>query len=412
MDADEAKRVRQGASEHTSPEILRQLATDPSVTVRASLALNPALPEQVIAILETDTDARVRAILSRKLATLTSSMPSETRQRVQQDAIASLTALVADAALRVRTSLSEAVREMPDGPRDIILRLAHDPDVMVCQPVILLSPMLTQEDLIALIASGPPPSTVMAVANRPRINEAVSDAIVGVADPAAIRALLCNPTAQIREATLDALAAQSEEHPDWQEPLVRRPYLPPRAQRMLSEIVTGHLLEVLAARTDLDPRLAPTLRAALAKAAAGPSSGRGAGKNSPEVDPRDALAQAEALQNAGRLDDYAVLDALRRNAAVGARAMVAIKAGVTLPVIDRACDLRSAKGLVSLAWKAGLTPQTAVVLQTMLANVAPGQVLRPTTNGSFPLSEDEMRWQLTFLGAGETETRTWIPRRL
>ena len=412
MDADEARRVRQGASENTSPEILRRLATDPSVTVRASLALNPALPEQVIAILETDTDARVRAILSRKLATLTSTLPSETRQRVQQDAIASLTAMVADAALRVRTSLSEAVREMPDGPRDIILRLAHDPEVMVCQPVILLSPMLTQEDLIALIASGPPPSTVMAVARRPRINEAVSDAIVGVADPAAIRALLCNPTAQIREATLDALAAQSEEHPDWQEPLVRRPYLPPRAQRMLSEIVSGNLLEVLAARTDLDPRLAPTLRAALAQAAAGPSTGRGPGKAAAEVDPRDALAQAEALQNAGRLDDYVVLDALRRNAAVGARAMVAVKAGVTLPVIDRACDLRSAKGVVSLAWKAGLTPQTAVVLQTMLANVAPGQVLRPTTDGSFPLSEEEMRWQLTFLGAGETDTRTWIPRRL
>jgi hypothetical protein len=43
MDADEAIRVRQGASETTSQEILRALATDPSVTVRASLALNPAL---------------------------------------------------------------------------------------------------------------------------------------------------------------------------------------------------------------------------------------------------------------------------------------------------------------------------------------------------------------------------------
>ncbi|HEY4042045.1 MAG TPA: DUF2336 domain-containing protein [Rhodopila sp.] len=409
MDADEAKRVRQGASETTNPDILRKLATDPSVTVRASLALNPALPGNVIAILEADTDARVRAILSRKLATLTSTMPSDTRQRVQQDAVASLTAMVADAALRVRASIAEAVREMPDGPRDIILRLAHDPAVMVCEPVILFSPMLRPEDLVALIASGPPPSTVMAVASRPRINEAVSDAIVGVADPAAIRALLCNPTAHIREATLDALAAQSEEQTDWQEPLVRRPHLPIRAQRMLSEIVAGHLLEILAARSDLDPKLAVTLRAALAR---DPPGGRAAKTGPAEAEPRAALLQAETLKQTSRLDDYAILDALRSNGGVTARAMLAVKAGVTLPVIDRTCDLRSAKGIVSLAWKAGFKPQTAVVLQTMLASVAPGQVLRPNEEGGFPLSEDEMRWQLTFLGAAETETRTWMPRKL
>ena len=51
--------------------MLQALATDPSVTVRASLALNPALPEQVTAMLAADTDARVRTILSRKLAALT-----------------------------------------------------------------------------------------------------------------------------------------------------------------------------------------------------------------------------------------------------------------------------------------------------------------------------------------------------
>jgi uncharacterized protein (DUF2336 family) len=277
MDADEANRVRLGASKTTSPEVLRSLATDPSVTVRASLALNPALPDQVVAILQADTDARVRAILSRKLAPLTETIPNETRQRVQKDAVASLTAMVAEAALRVRVNIAEAVRDMPEGPRDIVLRLAQDPAVMVCEPVILFSPMLTQEDLATLIASGPP-STILAVANRPRIGPAVSDAIVEVADPAAIKALLCNHTAQIREATLDALAAQSEHYTDWQEPLVRRPQLSPRAQCMLAEIVTGHLLDALAARADLDPKVGEALRAAMdAKTPTGASSGFGWG---------------------------------------------------------------------------------------------------------------------------------------
>ncbi len=408
MDADEANRVRLGASKTTSPEILRALATDPSVTVRASLALNPSLPPQVLAILEADTDARVREILSRKLAPLTETIPSETRQRVQKDAVASLTAMVAEAALKVRVSIAEAVRDMPEGPRDIVLRLAQDPAVMVCEPVILFSPMLTQEDLAALIASGPPPSTILAVASRPRIGPAVSDAIVEVADPAAIRALLCNQTAQIREATLDALAAQSEQHTDWQEPLVRRPQLSARAQRMLAEIVTGHLLDTLAARADLDPKVGAALRAAMdAK-----SSGRSGGTTKAEPDPRAVLARAETLKQSGRLDDYAIVDALRTNELMAAKAMLAVKAGVALPVVERACELRSAKAIVSLTWKAGLSPQTAIVLQTMLANLAAPQTLRPGKGGGFALSEDEMRWQLTFLGASETETQTWIPRQL
>jgi uncharacterized protein (DUF2336 family) len=409
MDADEANRVRLGASKTTSPEVLRSLATDPSVTVRASLALNPALPDQVVAILKADTDARVRAILSRKLAPLTERIPTETRQRVQKDAVASLTAMVAEAALRVRVNIAEAVRDMPEGPRDIVLRLAQDPAVMVCEPVILFSPMLTQEDLATLIASGPP-STILAVANRPRIGPAVSDAIVEVADPAAIKALLCNHTAQIREATLDALAAQSEHYTDWQEPLVRRPQLSPRAQRMLAEIVTGHLLEALAARADLDPKVGETLRAAMdAKTPTGASSGRSGGATKAELNPRAALARAEALKQSGRLDDYAIVDALRTNEMMSAKAMLALKAGVALPVVERACDLRSAKAIVSLAWKAG---QTAVVLQTMLANLGAAQTLRPGRVSGFPLSEDEMRWQLTFLGASETETQTWLPRQL
>jgi uncharacterized protein (DUF2336 family) len=412
MDVNEVTRVRQGACETTSPDILYQLACDPSVTVRASLALNPALPDEVTAILKADTDIRVRTILSRRLAALTPALPDETRQQVQKDAVAALTAMVAEAALRVRGSISEAVRDMPDGPREIILRLAHDPAIMVCEPVILFSPMLTQEDLVVLIASGPPPTTVQAVANRPRIGTAVSDAIVGSADPAAICALLRNHTAQIREATLDALAAQSEEQTDWQEPLVRRPHLPVRAQRMLAEIVTGHLLDVLAARDDLDPKVGTMLRSALERSTQDrfdPSRDR---PGSADLNTTTALTRAQALLQSGQLDDRAILDALRRNADLEASAMLAVKGGVTVPVIDRACGLRSAKAVVSLAWKAGFSAQTAVILQTMLARLAPGEVLRPGPDARFPLTEDEMRWQLAFLGAGDGATRSWMPRQL
>jgi len=431
MQADEATRVRQGASVTTSPELLWELARDTSVTVRASLALNPALPAPISAILEADADPRVRTILSRKRARLSAALtqPAPTnpdRQRTQQDAIASLTALIADAALRVRANIAEAVRDLADGPRDIVLRLAHDPAVLVCGPVIRFSPMLTRDDLMTLITSGPPQTTIMAVANRPAIDALVSDAIVATTDPEAIGALLANQTAQIRDPTLDALAAQSEEQTGWQKPLVHRPHLPVLAQRMLGEIVTGQLLEALAGRPDLDPKVGQSLRLALLQGQAGfrtqeqtprsrdTAKSRANGTPVPPVDPAThaALAQAQAMKQTGELDDYMILDALRRNELMAASVMVSVKADVPLSVIERACDLRSAKAITSIAWKASMSPQTAVVLQAMLARLSPDLILRPGPNGEWPLSEDAMRGQLNALGAGEVAKHTWMPRRL
>lgn len=403
MSADEATRVRQGVSASTSPDVLWSLASDPSVKVRASLALNPALPDHISAILAEDTDARVRTILSRKLSTLTPNLSSDDRQRVQRDAVANLTAMVEEAALRMRISLAEAVKDLPDGPRDIVLRLAHDPVVTVCEPVILFSPMLTEEDLVALVAARPPSSTMMAVARRPKIAETVSDAIVDSADEAAICALLANPTAQIREATLDSLAAQSEEHTNWQAPLIGRPHLSQRAQRMLSEIVSGHLLETLSARKDLDPKVAQSLRSVLKPTQA---------RVTDETPADAAFARVQALHQAGRLGDDTILEALGRSATGEAAAMLAAKSEVPAAVIDRACCLRSAKGIVSLAWKAGLKAQTASILQVALAQLPPDEVLRPASDGNFPLSESEMRWHLTFLDLPDRRQQAWKPRRL
>src|ERR1700761_7577381 len=81
MDADEAARVRRGASASTSPDVLQALAKDPSVTVRASVALNPALPNHLTAVLAADADARGRAIIGRKLASLAPDLTEAARER-------------------------------------------------------------------------------------------------------------------------------------------------------------------------------------------------------------------------------------------------------------------------------------------------------------------------------------------
>jgi hypothetical protein len=53
-------------------------------------------------------------------------------------------------------------------------------------------------------------------------------------------------------------------------------------------------------------------------------------------------------------------------------------------VVDRAATLRSAKGLVSLAWKAGFTMRSGMAVQSVLARLAPDTILMPGPGGGFP----------------------------
>ena len=392
---DEAARVRLGAGAATKADVLIDLSNDTSVTVRAALALNTAAPPRVNEVLAADSDERVRILLARKLTALVPGLSAAEHARLHQETWDTLKALVADEAVRVRAIIAEAVKELPDAPRGLIRQLAHDTEKSVFEPVIRLSPLLTTEDLLTLVAMAPAAGTVLAVAHRAELEPVVSDAIAASADGTAIRALLANPSAQIREATLDVLVARSVNHPDWHEPLVRRPSLPPRAAHMLSELLATHLLAELATRADLPPSLAEELRRRIAV--------RLAPVPEPPTAPldttaEDALAQARATAARGELVEETLLAAARRGETRYAAALLALAADTSVSVVDRASSLRSAKGLVSLVWKAGFTMQVAVALQTLLARLAPEAVLTAGQSGGFPLAVEEMRWQLDFLG--------------
>ncbi len=387
----EALRVRLAAHPETAPALLQHLGEDPSVTVRAALALNPAAPADLHRLLAQDTDERVRALLGRKLALLVPQLADSEREDVERQALATLENLVEDEALRVRSAIADVLKDMPQAPRALILRLARDSAVPISEPVIRLSPVLTPGDLLALLRDLPARAQVIAA--RPGLDAAVSDAIAATADSAAIAALLANTSAAIREATLDALAERAAEHEAWHDPLVRRPRLSSRAAKMLSEVVTGHLLEVLAARSDLDhavvAELQQRLSQRLAPAAAAPD------RACATLD--DAVARAQSLFARGLLDEMAVQEAAQRGDLQLCTAMLAVAADMPAATVERAARLRNAKGLVSLVWAGGFSMKLGSAVQSELGSVAPGAVLRATATGDFPLEPDEMRWHMDLL---------------
>jgi uncharacterized protein (DUF2336 family) len=388
----EATRVRLGAQLDTTPEVLRALATDTSVMVRASLALNPATPPETNAALAGDADERVRALLARKLGLLVPALSASGQERLRRQTLDTLTALAEDETVRVRAAIADAVKDLPDAPRAVILRLAHDAEVMVCEPVIRFSPLLTSDDLVSLVAAAPSSGTGVAVARRLSIDAAVSDAVAAGGTDDAVLVLLMNGSAQIREATLDALVERSVEHPDWHDPLIRRPVLSDQSVKTLARIVADHVLEVLAARSDLDPALAAELRARVsARLQRPPEAAEPAART---AEPAEAArtakpTEADLLAAAGEGDV--------RKAAV----MLAAAAEVPLPAVRRAATLRSAKGLVSLAWKAGFSMQTGYAMQVLLAGLSPGAALKAGPGNSFPMSVQEMSWQVDFLSSKE-----------
>jgi len=394
LDPDEATRVRLGASAATPAAVMERLSGDPAVMVRAALAMNPATSPRVNEVLARDVDERVRTLLARKLASLAPELSAGEQDQLRHRAHAILIALVEDEAVRVRSAIADVIKQMPDAPRSLVLRLARDSAVPVSEPVIRFSPLLTPEDLIALLNAPSSATTAIAVARRPHLNSTVADVIAAGDDDTAIRALLDNPSAQIRETALDMLIARAADHEDWHEPLVRRPALPPRSARALSSIVATHLLDVLASRADLEPGVIAELRQRLAQqlADAGPKSG-----SCCDTTTEQALAEAHRLLMRRKLSEDAVQDAIQRGNSRLAAALLAVAADVPVALVDRAASLRSAKGLVSLIWKAGFSMKLSGPVQASLAHLPPSAMLTAAANGGFPLAVEEMRWQLDFL---------------
>lgn len=367
---DEATRVRLAARASTPACVLHQLALDPSPTVRAAVAMNPATAPDADHRLLADDDERVRILLGGKLATLLPGLARTGQEAALVHVRGILAALADDVAARVRTAMAHTLTAMPEAPREVLLRLARDPLHLVSDPVLRLCPLLTEQDLLALLATPPHDRVGHSIAARANLGADIADHIAAHAHHDAVRVLLQNRSATIKEATLDALVGRAVDHPEWHGPLVHRPSLPAGAFRALLSLVAADLRGVLALHVSLPPELAQALGRQLAgsdEAAAAPDGGVSSGNE---------LAEAVA---AGDL--------------VGAVTALAAQADVPECWVERAVSMRSSKGVTSLAWQAGLPPETAQELVALFGL----PLCPPGRDGGFPYTAKEMTWQVELL---------------
>jgi uncharacterized protein (DUF2336 family) len=371
------------------PEVLHYLAGHGAVATRAAVAANAGAAAATNRLLADDGAAQVRAELARKIARLLPGLSQSENARVFALTVETLECLARDAAASVRAVLAEEIKSLACVPRPVVLALAHDAETMVAAPILEYSPLLSDADLMEIIACAQTNAVLAAVARRRPVSADVSAAIVKSLDIPAVAALLVNPDAALRKETLDRILEQAEEVSDWHAPLALRADLSARAIRRIAGFVGAALIERLAARHDLSDatrqHLSRELRARLAETdavARGPAPGARAG---------DLVAQAKAE---GRLDGAL----LEQAAQAGHRELVVLTlaelSGVSEARIKRILAARGAKPIVALIWHAHLPMRTAFKIQTYVMRL-PAHELLPARGGvGFPLSKEEMRWHL------------------
>ncbi len=375
------------------PEILYYLAEDPSPDVRRAIATNTTAPRQADLLLARDTDPSVRYSLAGKIASLTPTLSSEEHSRLQKLAYEVLEILARDQVTRVRQIIAETLKDVANAPPHVIRQLARDAELVVCSPVLEHSPVLTDEDLLDIIAHGPVRGALSAIARRASLSEAVSDRVCRSTDEEAIGILLANPSAQVREETLDYLVDRAVDIESWHASLARRPNLSAGAAARMARYVADNLLDVLASREDLDRA---TVEAVSSEVRRRLEAKPAAAADAAARDPDGPLSRAHRLRKAGKLNEVAVLRAVESRDIPFVQAAISVLSGLPLPVVAKIFATRSAKGVLAAGWKAGLSAQAALVLQSSAASISPLDILRPTDEGKYPLSREDMMWQLDF----------------
>jgi uncharacterized protein (DUF2336 family) len=392
-DPDDRTRAKLARRGDVQPEILYFLASDRAAEVRRAIAGNQATPVHADLVLARDGDDEVRCVVAEKVARLAPSLSREQRARVGDIVVEVMRTLANDQLPRVRRILAVELKTATGISPDIVERLARDEDILVAGPVLENSPLLSDEFLLEIIESRPVQGTLDAIARRAGLSNVLADAVVETDKEAAVTALLGNKSAQIREETLDELVDRGERVADWHKPLVARPSLSARAIRRLTEYVTDSLLAILARRDDLAPEMARELAAKVRKGLDREFEPEGA--SAPGAD------RSHGDAGMAGIDEAAIWRALSKGRREFVVAAIAAKSGIPQGVVDKIVSLSSAKGIVAVTWKAGLSVQLAEELQTRLARISPTDRLKSKA-GRFPLSTDEMQWQLEFFGATGT----------
>jgi uncharacterized protein (DUF2336 family) len=384
--SDPQVRADLAARPDVAPELLFYMADDDDPAVRRAVAMHEATPLQAAPRLARDRDVDVRVMLARRLARTLPHLSAAENAALRDIALHALTMLAADQVVRVRAAVAGALRDVAVAPPTLIATLARDVAREVAEPILRSCINLSDQDLIAIIGAQPIPWVLEAIARRDQLSPPVADAVAAQGDRVATVTLLANPGAAMSDQGMDGLVENRLAVANQQAPAVK-PLLPAGLRGKLSRIVDESVRGELAAhgfdREDRQEIVAVTQRRL--------EWARDYVKREP------ADAKALRLKAEGKLSEEVIWDALSWGDKAFTRAALALRTDLPPDLVQRILDTQSARAITALAWRAGLSMRCARLLQ-LKAGLPPTKLLNARNGVDYPMTDEQMRWQLGLFG--------------
>ncbi len=375
-------------SEKTLPEILYLLASNQSDEVRGAVAGNKSTPVHAASIIAKDKNAQVRLALASRVAGLLPSLTGPEQAQLYGFAVQALGTLVQDEVTQVRKALSDALRDYAKAPPELVARLARDVEREVSEPILRFCVALADEDLLDILANHPAPWVIHTIAERQYINEVLSTALIGTNDMPAIGTLLKNSAALIGSERLSEIIEQAREYPEWHRPIALRRELSVELAHRLAGFVDKTILEVLEKRSDFDPETRQAIADIVKRRVA-------FGSESPT---EAAAARVERFAREKRLTPDTIQDAMMWHDAEFATLAIAYLSAIHPQVLRRMIETHKPKPVIAFCRKANLPVRMAVDVQRYLAKVPAKEIMYAKQGTDYPLTDDEVKWQLEFFG--------------
>lgn len=382
-------RSKLAANPHAKPEVLYYLSDDSSADVRKVVAKNENTPYQANNILAQDENDEVRSELARKICRLLPNISGDEASQIREQTIETLELLAADQLPSVRAIISDALKDSLIAPKDIIIALAKDVEEIVASPVLEYSPLLSETDLLEIIASGVASGSLPAIARRNNLAEDVSEAVAATLDIPAVAALLANKSARVREETLDQLISQAEGIETLHEPLVMRVDLSIRAMKRIAGFVASSLVDRLVEKNNLSKDVEKDLKRRV-KDSIEESSDLNVAES------KEQEKKAENLWSSGRLDEETLLEAVGKRELEFVHMALSLMSGISPKTVRAILKSRNAKVVTALCWKAKISMRTAIKMQKDVALVSPREIVNARDGVEYPFSDKDMEWQLSF----------------
>lgn len=169
--------------------------------------------------------------------------------------------LVRDAEIRVRKTMAAALKDNLSVSHDIIMELAGDV-LEVAAPVLEHSFVLSEQDLMAIVASSKDVGRLMAVARRETISKPLAHALIETREHRVIETVILNRGASLSDTSLSVLLEQYRGNEGILEALVYRGNLPYSFAERLFHAVSQSMKKQLTKRYRFSSQQAESATAA------------------------------------------------------------------------------------------------------------------------------------------------------